>query len=66
MELQELIFSIISALFAIGAILLVIYYINKKALKKAHRMNEEFKKLEAEQKEIEKKNKNTEKNISKE
>lgn len=61
MTIQEVIIKIISALFSIGAILLVLYVINKKALKKAQRMNEEFTKLEAEQKEIEKQNKKQEK-----
>ena len=61
MELTELLVKVVAAVFAIGAILLVLYFINKKALKKAQRMNEEFMKLEAEQKEIEEQNKKLEK-----
>ena len=56
MSFEELIMKVVAAVFSIGAILLVIYFINKQALKKAKRMNEEFKKLEAEQKKIEKDN----------
>jgi hypothetical protein len=60
MEITELIVKVVAAIFAIGAILLVLYFINKKAFKKAQRMNEEFKRLEAEQKEIETQNKKLE------
>ncbi|MFP4567729.1 MAG: hypothetical protein ACLFN8_02175 [Candidatus Woesearchaeota archaeon] len=49
---EELIVKIVSAIFSIGAILLVLYYINKKALKKAERMNEEFMRLEGEQEKL--------------
>ena len=56
MTIQELLIRILAAAFSIGAILLVIYYINKKAYKKAQRMNEEYQKLEKQQKEIEKQN----------
>ena len=56
MSFEELIVKVVAAVFSIGAILLVLYYINKKAMQKAERMNEELKRLEAEQKEIEKKN----------
>ncbi len=48
MSIEELIVNVVAALFSIGAILLVLYYINKKALQKAKRMNEELKKLEKE------------------
>ena len=54
MSFEELVVKLVAAAFSIGAILLVLYYINKKAMKKAQRMNEEFEKLEFEQKEIEK------------
>jgi hypothetical protein len=56
MSFEELLVKVAAAVFSIGAILLVLYYINKKAMKKAQRMSEEFAKLELEQKEIEKKN----------
>lgn len=58
MTIEELLFKILAAAFSVGAILLVLYYINKKAYKKAERMNEELKKLEKkEQKDKAKKNK---------
>jgi Flp pilus assembly protein TadB len=57
MSLEELLVKIVSAVFSVGAILLVLYFINKKALEKAKRMNEELMKREEEQKEIEKANK---------
>lgn len=59
MSLAEFLVNITSALLSIGALLLILYYINKKALKKAKKMNEELKKLEKEQEKT-KQNKNTE------
>ncbi|MCC7574628.1 hypothetical protein KO361_03485 [Candidatus Woesearchaeota archaeon] len=56
MLFEELIIKIVAAVFSIGAILLVIYFINKKALQKAKRMNEEFMKLEKDQEKIKKSN----------
>jgi uncharacterized protein YoxC len=49
MMIEEILVKVGAAILSIGAILFVIYYINKKAYKRAERMNEEFKKLEAEQ-----------------
>ncbi len=61
MILEEFLVKIGAAILSIGAILFVIYYINKKAYKRAERMNEEFKKLEVEQEVIAKQNEELEK-----
>jgi len=57
MDIAELIVKAVAALLSIGALLLVLYFINKKAMKKAERMHEEFLNLEDKQKRIDKENK---------
>lgn len=61
MAVEELLVKISAAILSLGAILFVIYFINKKAYKRAEHLNEEFKSLEAEQEVIARQNAELEK-----
>jgi len=65
MAFIKILIEVISALFAIGAILLVFYFINKLALKRAKIINKEFEKFEKEQLLIKKQNILDEKKVKK-